>query len=91
MKYWAGLFWIGVLFAALSGAHAEEGQTHSRELGSSLTTLDGTVVSLGDYSGKVLVINFWATWCAPCPQQMSELKALSDSLDLSGWFLYYLN
>ncbi len=51
MKYRAGLFWIGVLFAALSGAHAEEGQTHSRELGSSLTTLDGTVVSLGDYSG----------------------------------------
>ena len=36
---------------------------------------DGSRFSLGDYAGKVIVINFWATWCAPCREEMPALDA----------------
>ncbi len=40
----------------------------------SLTTFDGKVLKTADYSGKVVVINFWASWCQPCEQEAPALE-----------------
>ena len=41
-----------------------------------LVSLDGKKVSLADYKGKAVLVNFWATWCAPCKLEMPWLVDL---------------
>ncbi|RYH01391.1 TlpA family protein disulfide reductase [Salipiger sp. IMCC34102] len=43
-------------------------------------TEDGTEVTLADYAGTPVVLNFWATWCAPCRVEMPHLAQLQDDL-----------
>ncbi|MFO7287544.1 MAG: TlpA family protein disulfide reductase [Gammaproteobacteria bacterium] len=44
----------------------------------SMAGLDGTEVSIRSWPGQPLVINFWATWCAPCLREIPMLKAFQD-------------
>jgi thiol-disulfide isomerase/thioredoxin len=41
---------------------------------------DGQDMTLADYQGKYIVLNFWATWCAPCRKEMPHLSALQDMM-----------
>ena len=41
-------------------------------------TLDGTVVRLSQYRGKPVLLNFWATWCGPCQDEMPLIQRASD-------------
>ena len=42
---------------------------------------DGTrTVSLADYRGKVVLVNFWATWCTPCLEELPSLEALQKQM-----------
>ena len=40
-----------------------------------LETLDGKKVSLSDYRGKKVILNFWATWCPPCKAEMPHMQS----------------
>jgi thiol-disulfide isomerase/thioredoxin len=44
------------------------------------TSTDGAELTLADYAGKTILVNFWATWCAPCRKEMPQLAALQTQL-----------
>jgi thiol-disulfide isomerase/thioredoxin len=47
---------------------------------STFLTADETEASLSDYSGQHVLLNFWATWCAPCREEMPSLQNLQTQL-----------
>lgn len=56
-----------------------------------ITTLSGEAVSLSDYSGQVVVLNFWATWCAPCLKEIPSLIALKKQLPEKQFVVLFAN
>jgi len=49
-----------------------------------MTTLDGRTIQLADQKGKVVLVNFWATWCAPCRKEIPDLINLYSELKSDG-------
>lgn len=49
-----------------------------------LPDLEGNMVSLSDYRGRVVFINFWATWCKPCREEMPSMESLYKDLRARG-------
>lgn len=47
-------------------------------------TLDGSKLSLADQRGRVLLVNFWATWCGPCVVEMPDLVELHEAYHNEG-------
>ena len=50
-----------------------------------LSDLEGRDVSLKDYRGKIVFLNFWATWCPPCRNEMPSMEKLYRQLDGSAF------
>lgn len=56
-----------------------------------LETLEGKKVSLKDYKGKVVFLNFWATWCPPCKVEMPDMDSLYKKYKDKGLVMLAVN
>ena len=58
-----------------------------------LTFLDhkNNLLNLRDYKGNLIILNFWATWCAPCKKEMPSLDRLQVHEDLNNLMIFPIN
>ena len=83
---------IPVLIAAtLLAASAAQATTPAPAPDFALPSRDGGEVRLSELRGQVVMINFWATWCGPCRQEMSLLQQISARYEPLGFTLLGVN
>jgi peroxiredoxin len=80
---------IGLLLVALAFVIVNTIQNRIVQVGDkapnfAVTTDRGTRITPSDFGGKVLVLNFWASWCAPCVQEAPSLNEFQKMLASSG-------
>jgi thiol-disulfide isomerase/thioredoxin len=99
-----GAFVLSVL-CFVAGFHPAVAQMETPELSYQLTRLsepvpapdfvlenmDGERRSLKDYRGKVVLINFWATWCPPCRREMPSMERLYQALSSEAFVVLAVN
>jgi len=56
-----------------------------------LVDLEGKQQSLSQYRGKVVLVNFWATWCKPCTTEMPAMQTMYDKLRDKGFVVLAIN
>lgn len=83
------LFFFGLLLSLALPAAAQE--VGSKAPNFSLRTLQGKRIQLSDYEGKVVLLSFWATWCAPCKQELPILQRLLDRYGKDGLEVLAIN
>ena len=49
------------------------------------------IIKLNDYRGKLVILNFWATWCAPCREEMPDLDTLQSTNKLENLKIFPIN
>ena len=88
---WAGvrLAWAAALIIIISvvpslGAARATPQIDDAAPPLVLTTLDGSTFDLAKLRGKVVMVNYWATWCAPCRKEMPKLDAFYKKYQRQG-------
>lgn len=88
------LFLLALLFLLPAAAIAHSPAAHGFRLTAfrkavpappfQLTGLSGKAVSLSDFRGRVVLLNFWATWCAPCVREMPSMEKLYQAFRERG-------
>ncbi|MFC2031020.1 TlpA family protein disulfide reductase [Chloroflexota bacterium] len=90
----AGLLLLAVVLAGCGGAQSaltegvNEG-TRARDF--TLENLGGDEVSLSDFDGQVVLINFWATWCAPCRAEIPGIEEVYRARKDEGFVVLGVN
>lgn len=94
-------FLVAVIVTAASGASAQQmkdapteklaAQTTGQAIDFEFTDLSGKPHKFSEYRGKIVLLDFWATWCAPCLADIPKLKAIYEKHKADGFEIVGLN
>lgn len=75
---------ILVFAVALLAQNAQALEAGAKIPNFTLLNMQDEKVSLADFKGQIVILNFWATWCPPCRQEMPEFNKMDEELKKSG-------
>lgn len=89
-----GLVWIGIS-ASLPGT-AKNSRIPAPQAGFlapdfTLTSLEGTEITLSDLQGKAVLVNVWASWCSPCREEMPAMQRIYEEYEEKGFTILAVN
>jgi thiol-disulfide isomerase/thioredoxin len=85
-------FWLScLLLPAAALSYELEPYKSEDSYNFSLPDLKGKAHTLNDYRGKVVLVNFWASWCTPCILEMPSMQRLANSLSDQAFEILTLN
>ncbi len=88
-KYKVTLFFIGLIFMGSQSLHASPPIPLAPNF--TLPDIERQPVTLNDYQGQYVLLNFWATWCKPCVIEMPELEAAHQALKAQDFTVIAIN
>jgi peroxiredoxin len=79
-----GLLLVALVYVIYAGIHQRVIEVGDTAPDFTITTDNGRTISRSNFGGRLLVLNFWATWCPPCIQEMPSLEQFHNQLAPSG-------
>jgi len=80
-----------LLFVVSASFAMGEKSSKTDSLDFTLQDINGQTHTLSDYKGKYVFLNFWATWCPPCREEMPSMQKLYDSWDKNSYVMLAVN
>lgn len=84
MRKVAVLIALAGLAIAIYVAHRNSLRRSQLPSKQAFTDLNGNVIRLSDYKGKIVLVNFWAAWCVPCTEEIPQFVKLQDKYRNQG-------
>jgi len=88
------LLWMGRQSATSASQPSNSGAQASGDMAAPDFTLfspEGEEISLSDYEGQVILVNWWATWCPPCKAEMPAIHAFYETHQADGFVVLAVN
>ncbi len=91
IQKWARWIVVTLVSIGLVAVFVFLSQTPAQGYDFSTTNLAGDKVSLSDYRGHVVMVNFWATWCPPCRAEMPLIESAYEQYRSQGFIVLAVN
>ncbi|TAK03507.1 MAG: TlpA family protein disulfide reductase [Candidatus Manganitrophaceae bacterium] len=82
---------LSIVFPFLTGMGSKPPQVGGPAPAFRLDSLEGPSMALAEHRGKIVLINFWATWCEPCLKEMPEIEAAYEQHKGEGFVVLGIN